>query len=85
MRVKCKSCGMPMVNPEDFPLGDTSKDYCVHCARPDGSMHSYGERLEALTGFIVRTQGMDENVARTMAVELMKSMPAWKNHEPPDG
>ena len=33
----CISCGMPMEKAEDFPFGDTTKDYCVHCARPDGS------------------------------------------------
>ncbi len=37
----CVACGMPMTKSTDFPLGDESKDYCVYCARPDGSMQSY--------------------------------------------
>lgn len=80
MSVKCISCGMPMEKPEDFPLGDTTKNYCVHCARPDGAMHSYEERVEALTNFIVRTQGIDHEAARNSAVELMNKMPAWKDY-----
>ena len=75
----CISCGMPMVRAEDFPLGDESKDYCLHCARPDGSMHSYDERVEAMERFMVRTQGIDESEARKAAVELMSQMPAWKD------
>jgi len=73
---------MPMEKPEDFPLGDTSKDYCVHCSRPDGSMHSYGEQVEALTRFLIKTQGIDEGAARAAAIENLSRMPAWQGHAP---
>lgn len=35
---ECISCGMPMGKPEDHAMGDPDKDYCLHCARPDGAM-----------------------------------------------
>lgn len=75
----CIACGMPMEKKEDFAMGDESKDYCRYCARPDGSMQDYGEKLESMTQFIVRTQGLDEGAARTSAREMMAGLPAWKD------
>jgi hypothetical protein len=74
----CIACGMPMNSAEDYPSGDTDLDYCVHCARPDGSMRSYDEALEGMTQFMVRTQGLDETVARGVAKDMMGKLPAWQ-------
>lgn len=74
----CISCGMPMKEAADFPQGDTTKDYCVHCSRSDGSMQSYEEKLESLSAFIVRTQGLDAQAARETARAMMAKLPAWK-------
>lgn len=73
----CIACGMPMTKPEDFPLRDESKDYCVHCAHPDGSMQSYEERTAGMAAFIVRTQGLDEGAALAAAKAMMSALPAW--------
>jgi hypothetical protein len=62
----------------DYPGGDESKDYCVHCARSDGVMQSYEERASNLAAFIVRTQGLDEEAAMNAARALMAKLPAWK-------
>jgi hypothetical protein len=77
---KCISCGMPLRKAEDYPLGDRSKEYCVHCARPDGTLKSYQEALEGMSGFLVRTQGLDAAAAREAARGLMAKMPAWQAH-----
>ena len=74
----CIACGMPMSKPEDFAQGDAGRSYCRHCARPDGSMQTYAEKLESLTRFIVRTQGLDESAARSGAAGMMARLPAWK-------
>ena len=74
----CIACGMPMVKKEEFAMGDTSKDYCVYCTRPDGSMQSYEEKLEGMTQFIIKTQGFDEKAARNTAREMMAKLPAWQ-------
>ena len=74
----CISCGMPMETPADFPLGDKTKDYCVHCARPDGSLQSYDERAAGMAAFIVRTQGLDEGAALAAARSMMSRLPAWQ-------
>ena len=74
----CVACGMPMVKAEDYPAGDLSKDYCVHCARPDGSMQTYEEKAVSLSSFIVRTQGLDEGAALAAAKSQMARLPAWR-------
>ena len=75
---KCIACGMPMQNPEDFAMGDSEKDYCKYCARPDGTMQSYEEKLNSLSSFIVKTQGIDEKAANSAAKSMMAKLPAWK-------
>lgn len=74
----CIACGMPMEDVKDFAMGDKEKDYCIHCTRPDGSMQSYDEKLDSLTNFIIRTQGLAEQAARTVAQGMMVKLPAWK-------
>jgi hypothetical protein len=74
----CIACGMPMKEPVDFAMGDPEKDYCVHCARPDGTMQSYEEKLSSFTAFIIRTQGLDKQVADAAARNMMDRLPAWK-------
>lgn len=77
----CIACGMPMTKPEDFAMGDESRDYCLYCARPDGSMQSYPEKLEGTTEFLVRTQGLDKDAAAKTAVSVLSKLPAWKNEK----
>ena len=77
MMKTCIACGMPLARTEDFPSGDESKDYCRYCARSDGSMQSYDEKLVSMTQFIVHTQGLDEGAARGVAERSMAKLPAW--------
>ena len=74
----CIACGMPMTKPADYPSGDESKDYCVYCAKPDGSMQTYPEKLEGMTEFLIRTQGLDRGAAKEMAERSLAKLPAWK-------
>lgn len=78
MSPRCIACGMPMEKPEDHAGGDRSKDYCVHCARPDGSMQSYEEKLESMTAFIVRSEGLQEDAAKEKARRWLARQPAWQ-------
>ncbi|ADY54627.1 hypothetical protein Sgly_0258 [Syntrophobotulus glycolicus DSM 8271] len=74
----CIACGMPMKDASEFAAGDLSKDYCVHCARPDGSMQSYTEKLDGFSSFIMKTQGLNKEVADETARNIMKTLPAWQ-------
>lgn len=73
----CIACGMPMTKSSDFAMGDENNNYCVHCSRADGSMQSYHEKLESLSDFIVKTQGLDKSAARDAAKFMMSKLPAW--------
>lgn len=75
----CIACGMPMKTQGDYAMGDDKKDYCVYCAKPDGTMQSYDEKLDSMTAFIVRNQGIDNNAARNVAEGMLAKLPAWKD------
>lgn len=74
----CIACGMPMKSKEDHAMGDESREYCIYCCRPDGTMQSYDEKLDSMTSFVIRTQGLDENAARNVVKGMMSKLPAWK-------
>ena len=76
----CIACGMPMKKPEDFAMNDESKDYCVYCARPDGTMQSFEEKKKNMTDFIIKTQGIDKGAAESAALSMMKKLPVWKSN-----
>ena len=73
----CIACGMPMKEISDYAMNDKTKNYCVHCARPDGSMQSFEEKQENMALFLIKTQGLDKNVAVKNAKNMMKKLPAW--------
>jgi len=77
----CIACGMPMNQPSDFAMSDESKNYCRYCCNPDGSMQSYEEKLNGMSAFIIRTQGLDEKTARSAAKNMMSKLPAWKDNQ----
>ena len=73
----CISCGMPMRTAAEHAAGDTTKDFCHHCSKPDGTLKSYEEVLFGYTMFLKQSQGLDTEVARETAKNLMAKMPAW--------
>ena len=76
----CIACGMPMKEKSDYAMKDEGKDYCVHCANEDGSMHSFEQKKESLIGFIGKTQGLAREAAESAALSMMKKLPAWKSN-----
>lgn len=77
---KCICCGMPMNKKNDFAMGDESKDYCVYCAKEDGSMKSFDEAVDGMAEYMSESEKIDKNFARKKVLEYMKSMPAWKEN-----
>jgi len=74
----CIACGMPMKKESDFAMGDTNKEYCVYCAKEDGSMQSFEEKKQSLVNFTIKTQGLDKVVAEKAVENMMRQLPAWK-------
>lgn len=61
-------------------MNDSTKNYCIHCFKPDGSMQSFEEKRSSLINFIVKTQGFDKNAALKMAEVMMRKLPAWAEY-----
>jgi len=59
-------------------MGDSEKEYCRYCSNPDGTMQSYDKKLNSLTNFIIKTQGLDEKAANSAAKSMMAKLPAWE-------
>ena len=76
----CIACGMPMMKAADYAMGDENKDYCLHCARPDGSMQSFDEKKEGMISFVINTQGLAREAAESAALSMMKKLPAWESN-----
>ena len=74
---RCMSCGMPMTKPDEFGGGNPENIYCVHCAKPDGSLKSHDEVFEGMVGFMMMSQNVDRETAERAAKEHMSKMPAW--------
>lgn len=79
MEKKCISCGMPLLGPSDHAAGDESKDYCVYCANPDGSMKSYEEVLDSMAEFVSHTRHLPPDEARAAAAAELAQQPAWQD------
>jgi hypothetical protein len=75
----CIACGMPMERDEDHALGDTAKPHCRYCAREDGTMLSYPEKLTGYASWLVATQGLDRRVAEDQAKTILSQLPAWRD------
>ncbi|MBC2244112.1 hypothetical protein HCB25_08510 [Listeria booriae] len=42
-------------------------------------MQTYDEKLESMAAFVIKTQGLNEDVAKKVAAEQLKGLPAWQN------
>ena len=84
MTTTCIACGMPMESTRDHALDDVAKPYCRYCARQDGTMQSYPEKLANYAGWLVSTQGLDPSVAQSQAAMILGQLPAWRGVAPSD-
>lgn len=76
----CESCGMPFENPDDYALGDEHLPLCRFCTDSDGNLQPFEERLEQMTQWTMRQDGIDQETANTKTREYMRGMPAWRDH-----
>ncbi len=75
----CSSCGMPMQNPEEFALGDTSSEFCKYCTDAQGKLLPFEQILKANADYFKESQGLADHAAIKMATDLLKGQPAWKS------
>ena len=75
----CDSCGMPMTTKEDFGGGKMDNIYCIHCTTPQGELKPFEEVWEGLTKFVIGVMDVNEDDAKEIAKENLKTMPAWQD------
>ena len=68
---------MPFNKADDCAGGDVSKDYCKYCGDEKG-IHSYDKLVEGMTGYIAKTEKVDDKTAKEKAVEWVKGCEAYK-------
>ncbi len=81
MTEKCKncgSCGMPLESAEDFAPGNTAGDLCRYCTDTAGKLLPFDKILDMNVKYYMESQGITEAAASTMALEFLKTLPAWK-------
>lgn len=78
--MSCESCGMTMAGPEDHAPGHPDSRYCRFCSTETGELQQFDERLERLTQWSVRQDGLDPEASRTKSLEYMRRMPLWRDH-----
>ena len=75
----CNSCGMPLENAEDFALEDTSSIYCRYCVDKKGGLLPYETILKNNADYFKESQGLTDQAAAKMALDLLREMPAWRS------
>lgn len=73
----CIACSMPMENPQDFWLGDETKDSCVYCTNADGSIKSCEEIFNWWVEFFKSASGCSQELAERIVRKNMKNLPYW--------
>ncbi|MBN1176977.1 MAG: VOC family protein [Dehalococcoidales bacterium] len=73
----CQSCGMPMTSPAEHGGGYKENLYCVNCCDTSGSLRSFEEVLESMTGFMMESRKMERKEAEIAARQYLAMMPAW--------
>ncbi|MBF4693498.1 zinc ribbon domain-containing protein [Fusibacter ferrireducens] len=79
----CQSCGMPMMNAEDFGNnkdGSKSETYCKYCF-PKGVFNNpnetFEEMVESCMPFEVQ-RGVSEEVAREKLTQTLSTLKRWR-------
>ncbi len=75
----CNSCGMPLENQKDFALGDTNSIYCKYCVDKKGELLPYDTIVKNNVHYYKESQGLTDDAAKKMTLDLLKTMPAWKH------
>ncbi len=67
----CQSCGMTI---ETGP-------YCEYCTDESGQLQQFDERFARMVQFIKRREeGLAQEAAEAKTLEVMATMPAWRDH-----
>ena len=77
----CFACGMPLEKKEDFAGGDESAQFCLYCAKEDGSVKSCEEIFEGGVQFFLGQIGGDREMAEKITRKNMSRLPYWQGKD----
>ena len=73
----CISCGMPLKEKSDYYKIKQIWTTVFTVLNFDGSMKSYEEMLASMIKFLNASHGLEEEQAKTVAVEMLKKQSAF--------
>ncbi len=85
MAKHCLSCGMPLDGKMENMKNLKNNDFCVFCADENGKLKSYRESVIGIASWLGSFDKTGNNINYIeKAVEYLKAMPAWAEHEAED-
>jgi hypothetical protein len=72
---------MPLEKKEDFAGGDEESDFCLYCAKEDGSVKSCEEIFEGGIQFFIEALGGDRLLAEKITRKNMLQLPYWQDKD----
>ena len=77
----CQACGMPLINQEDFALGDENAEFCCHCVNEDGSVKPVEDIFSGGVQFFMETTGSDREMAEKVTRKNMSRLAYWQGKD----
>jgi hypothetical protein len=77
----CESCGMPLVNSDDFANGDIESHFCCCCADDNGIIKPVEEIFWCGVKFFISQMKYDEVMAKKLMRKNMKYQIFWKDRD----
>ena len=74
---------MPLIQREDFALGDETSRFCVHCTDAEGRVRSCEEIFEGGVQFFMGEIGIDRTKAERVTRKNMLQLPYWRGNDSP--
>jgi len=79
----CEACGMPMMKPEDYALGDTTSQFCGYCTNEDGSVKDCDVIFAGGVKFFMDSTGADQEMAEKVTRKNMNQQSYWQGKDEP--
>jgi len=77
----CLTCGMPLIEKEDFAGGDENAKFCLHCVDENGSVKSCQEIFEGGVQFFLSQIGGERKMAEKITRKNMKGLKYWQDKD----
>lgn len=81
MPKNCQSCGMPLLEKQDFALEDESSEFCRFCVDEKGNVRSCEEVFEGGVDYFMSQLGEDRELAERLTRLNMSRQLYWQGKD----